>query len=276
MRYSELTEAPKAPSMEEKIRSLFDSNGPIDWEVRKNAIGNYQVYWSYTFRRNTCAGEFHDSRRLVDMANDRLAQIGSRFGADAVLAYRPLTLEVCKQMDQRSEENGDSAYSEYEQAFGGSILLKSDEKRKKARDGRKEHLDIGEKLMKLNGKKVGKNLVFEVKDDPETVTISWKLTFKGMKPGQACDTYKDQIAKAEELMQKVLVKYNDQALDMRRFDARNERDLDRYVLPHEVKNEHRIRSSMSFLRALPTKENGYGHYIDKNNARKATFAKPQA
>lgn len=103
------------------------SNGTVpDWEVyiQDNTI---RVEYEYTFRRNTRAGEWR--------ANSALRSAGSNFGSIIAEAKRLnakitivsqdiLTKEKCEKADELREMNEGSAYSEYEQSVGGSLILK--------------------------------------------------------------------------------------------------------------------------------------------------------
>lgn len=268
MRYSEIkAKLNEATSLFDTLKAEIDGKnvGEAYFNVSKNSAGDIEIYWTITFRRDTAAGAFSYYNSTVRSANDKLKQYADRY-KDIVKRFSPLTLEAAKGIDERKENNGDDAYSEYEQTMGSTLLLKNTEKRPKPKDGRKEYTNIDELLTnKFNGKKVGP-ITFSVEMMHDTaVRLKWELRFSGMKYSPAIEKYREQLFKAEEKMIDALRKFNDQVNDIRMFDEKYYRGLDSYVAPHEVKGNHSIRSEITFSIVLPD----YKYNVERNNERKA-------
>lgn len=98
------------------------SGRQLGWSVREYQ-GNIYVDFEYTFRRMSRVGAYKDNSSRLDSANKRLQQIASQY-PDNVVKLSLCTLDSARRGDEWAEGNGDSAYSEYEQAIGGELVLK--------------------------------------------------------------------------------------------------------------------------------------------------------
>ncbi len=93
--------------------------GACDFQVYGTAP-QVTVSYDLTFRRNTRQGAFKQYTSDISKANKILTAIAEKFKA-----FNPtvnlVTLDKAKASDDRKEDDGDSAYSEYEQSLGGEV-----------------------------------------------------------------------------------------------------------------------------------------------------------
>ena len=82
-----------------------------------------QVYFTYTFRRNTPVDEFKYRANKFEHPNHILADIRDKFAPTCIVTYEPLTLEKVKHEQEEMESYGHDPYSEYEQSIMGSVKL---------------------------------------------------------------------------------------------------------------------------------------------------------
>lgn len=95
----------------------------VYWQVTQfeNQIS---VYFTYTFRRNTCAGAYVANRVNIEAANRVLKAVAERYKAN-VMSLHLSTLDTAKESDMWRQQDGDDPYSEYEQTLGGNLELKA-------------------------------------------------------------------------------------------------------------------------------------------------------
>lgn len=97
----------------------------FDWQTY---VHNDQIHvsWTFTFRRNTATGAFHENKAGVIDCNRILTAIDEILGAQSRLqvkeARRRVTEEYVNDLDARRSAYGESAYSEYEQSFGDGVV----------------------------------------------------------------------------------------------------------------------------------------------------------
>lgn len=110
----------------ESIRTGAPQTRDIDWSVYVSQDGKtLTVDWVLTFRRNTQTGAFMEYKSQVNTANNFISSLESD---SKRRGYKPknirlMTKERAESSDRMSEMNGEDAYSEYEQAIGGSIEI---------------------------------------------------------------------------------------------------------------------------------------------------------
>lgn len=102
------------------------SVGPIQFQVYEHQ-GVISIEWDLTFRRNTRVSAFKQYKTHIEKANDTLNDVADQFENSTKYSIKQLklyTLKDAENGDSMAEQNEGSAYSEYEQSFGGFIKLK--------------------------------------------------------------------------------------------------------------------------------------------------------
>ncbi|AFX93584.1 hypothetical protein G646_gp116 [Serratia phage phiMAM1] len=98
----------------------------VEWQVYTADNGQtLRVEYDITFRRNTRVGAMSEYRQQVNRCNDYLRDT---FAAAKKAGFNPqqpilMTMDAAKDGDEVAERNEGSAYSEYEQAIGGSLTI---------------------------------------------------------------------------------------------------------------------------------------------------------
>ena len=77
-----------------------------------------EKHWTLTFRRSTHTAAFDANRARIAQLNAEYAALAAELGQ----FYHAVTREKVQRMDALAEEDGGSAYSEYEQSLTGMIL----------------------------------------------------------------------------------------------------------------------------------------------------------
>lgn len=118
------TEAMKAYG--ESILQSAPSARDLDWQTYPTNNGrSINVSWDITFRRNTRVGAMRDYKAQVDRANQYLQSVYDDAKSKGYNPNKPdfMTIDDARESDEIAERNEGSAYSEYEQAIGGSLLI---------------------------------------------------------------------------------------------------------------------------------------------------------
>ena len=111
------------------LKALFPEAGKethgeqISWSVAERRAG-LTVSFEYTFRRSTRTAAFKSNSSRISAANARLKAVSEKFKLSLV-SLKLCTLEEVKRIDEFAENNGDRAYSEYEQSIGGEVVFKA-------------------------------------------------------------------------------------------------------------------------------------------------------
>lgn len=261
MRYNEivqLNEAAMSPEDTDQLVKEYTGfrEGDVEWHANKTASGKITITWRITFRRNTSAGAFWEYESEIRQANRQLDTIAEVY-PDSVLEKNPLTLELAKKQDEFKEGNGDEAYSEYEQSFGGSISLKG---AAQAGTPKRNLYDMVSK--KLAGKKVGPIVWEVVAHQPdargnESFMVMWKLRFSTKNTNREILTkYEAQIAKVEGILQELATKYADYLVPHSYYPL-NRKDLietDRYRASHDPIRDTAMGNRATFYVFKPKKK----------------------
>ena len=93
----------------------------VYWQATQHG-DQISVFFDYTFRRNTRAGAYQDNRANIEQANHVLKSIADKYKANVKVMHL-CTLDSAKESDAYREQDGESAYSEYEQSIGGNLEL---------------------------------------------------------------------------------------------------------------------------------------------------------
>lgn len=115
-------------NMDDVFKELVDKYkekefGDAVFWVSKDASKNLiNVSFDITFRRNTRTGYVKQNKAKVDKANDILSSLNNQY-KNSKNKLKLVTLADAQASDDRAENNGDSAYSEYEQSLGGSLEI---------------------------------------------------------------------------------------------------------------------------------------------------------
>lgn len=109
------------------IRDNAPKGRDLDWQIYASRDGQtLNVNWDITFRRNTTEGAFREFKAQIDRANQYLQTLYQDAKSKGYNPTEPnlMTLALAQQSDQWSQDNGESAYSEYEQSLGGNMQIK--------------------------------------------------------------------------------------------------------------------------------------------------------
>lgn len=109
------------------IRDNAPKGRDLDWQIYASRDGQtLNVDWDITFRRNTTEGAYREFKGQIDRANQYLQTVYQDAKSKGYNPTEPnlMTLARAQQSDQYSQDNGDSAYSEYEQSLGGNMQIK--------------------------------------------------------------------------------------------------------------------------------------------------------
>lgn len=109
------------------IRDNAPQARDVDWQIYASRDGQtLNVDWSITFRRNTKEGAYQEYKAQITRANQYLQAIYQDAKAKGYNPTEPnlMTLDSARRGDEMTFQNGDSAYSEYEQAIGGNMQVK--------------------------------------------------------------------------------------------------------------------------------------------------------
>lgn len=117
------------------VTSTFDlvlAELKAEWDGREVQSALFQVtgsdrtikvLYEIGFKRSTKTIAYQDNKQLIDYCNRVLADIGQSHGVAFSTKVTPLTLEVSTQLDKEAESRGEDPFSEFEQTFGGSVVL---------------------------------------------------------------------------------------------------------------------------------------------------------
>lgn len=109
------------------IRDNAPKGRDLDWQIYASRDGQtLNVDWDITFRRNTTEGAYREFKAQIDRANQYLQTVYQDAKSKGYNPTEPnlMTLARAQQSDQWSQDNGESAYSEYEQSLGGNMQIK--------------------------------------------------------------------------------------------------------------------------------------------------------
>lgn len=109
------------------IRDNAPKGRDLDWQIYASRDAQtLNVDWDITFRRNTTEGAFREFKAQIDRANQYLQTLYQDAKSKGYNPTEPnlMTLARAQQSDQYSQDNGESAYSEYEQSLGGNMQIK--------------------------------------------------------------------------------------------------------------------------------------------------------
>lgn len=112
-------------SFADQVEKSAPKGRDIDWQITNGANG-LSINWSITFRRNTSQGAFRDYSVQVNVANAYVKVVADNAKKQGfrVVEMDILTADKARADDERREDYGESAYSEYEQSIGGGITIK--------------------------------------------------------------------------------------------------------------------------------------------------------
>lgn len=111
----------------DSIRDNAPKGRDLDWQIYASRDGQtLNVDWDITFRRNTTEGAYREFKAQIDRANQYLQTLYRDAKSKGYNPTEPnlMTLASAQQSDQWSQDNGESAYSEYEQSLGGNMQIK--------------------------------------------------------------------------------------------------------------------------------------------------------
>lgn len=111
----------------DSIRDNAPKGRDLDWQIYASRDGQtLNVDWDITFRRNTTEGAYREFKAQIDRANQYLQTLYRDAKSKGYNPTEPnlMTLASAQQSDQWARDNGESAYSEYEQSLGGNIQIK--------------------------------------------------------------------------------------------------------------------------------------------------------
>lgn len=111
----------------DSIRDNAPKGRDLDWQIYASRDGQtLNVDWDITFRRNTTEGAYREFKAQIDRANQYLQTLYQDAKSKGYNPTEPnlMTLARAQQSDQWSQDNGESAYSEYEQSLGGNMQIK--------------------------------------------------------------------------------------------------------------------------------------------------------
>lgn len=111
----------------DSIRDNAPKGRDLDWQIYASRDGQtLNVDWDITFRRNTTEGAYREFKAQIDRANQYLQTLYRDAKSKGYNPTEPnlMTLARAQQSDQWSQDNGESAYSEYEQSLGGNMQIK--------------------------------------------------------------------------------------------------------------------------------------------------------
>ncbi|HIC5345285.1 TPA: hypothetical protein ACW5GA_001549 [Salmonella enterica] len=111
----------------DSIRDNAPKGRDLDWQIYASRDGQtLNVDWDITFRRNTTEGAYREFKAQIDRANQYLQTLYQDAKSKGYNPTEPnlMTLASAQQSDQWSQDNGESAYSEYEQSLGGNMQIK--------------------------------------------------------------------------------------------------------------------------------------------------------
>ena len=109
------------------IRDNAPQTRDVDWQIYASRDGQtLNLDWSITFRRNSKEGAFKEYKAQIDRANQYLQTVYQDAKAKGYNPTEPnlMTLDNARRGDEMTFQNGDSAYSEYEQTIGGNMQIK--------------------------------------------------------------------------------------------------------------------------------------------------------
>ncbi|EBS2632429.1 hypothetical protein DRX00_11740 [Salmonella enterica subsp. enterica serovar Gatuni] len=109
------------------IRDNAPKSRDLDWQIYASRDGQtLNVDWDITFRRNTTEGAYREFKAQIDRANQYLQTLYQDAKSKGYNPTEPnlMTLARAQQSDQWSQDDGESAYSEYEQSLGGNMQIK--------------------------------------------------------------------------------------------------------------------------------------------------------
>ncbi|EBW9290444.1 hypothetical protein B7N40_24335 [Salmonella enterica subsp. enterica serovar Bovismorbificans] len=109
------------------IRDNAPKGRDLDWQIYASRDGQtLNVDWDITFRRNTTEGAYREFKAQIDRANQYLQTLYQDAKSKGYNPTEPnlMTLARAQQSDQWSQDDGESAYSEYEQSLGGNMQIK--------------------------------------------------------------------------------------------------------------------------------------------------------
>ena len=111
----------------DSIRDNAPKGRDLDWQIYASRDGQtLNVDWDITFRRNTTEGAYREFKAQIDRANQYLQTLYQDAKSKGYNPTEPnlMTLASAQQSDQWARDNGESAYSEYEQSLGGNMQIK--------------------------------------------------------------------------------------------------------------------------------------------------------
>lgn len=109
------------------IRDNAPKGRDLDWQIYASRDGQtLNVDWDITFRRNTTEGAYREFKAQIDRANQYLQTLYQDAKSKGYNPTEPnlMTLARAQQSDQWAKDDGESAYSEYEQSLGGNMQIK--------------------------------------------------------------------------------------------------------------------------------------------------------
>lgn len=109
------------------IRDNAPKGRDLDWQIYASRDGQtLNVDWDITFRRNTTEGAYREFKAQIDRANQYLQTLYQDAKSKGYNPTEPnlMTLARAQQSDQWAQDDGESAYSEYEQSLGGNMQIK--------------------------------------------------------------------------------------------------------------------------------------------------------
>lgn len=109
------------------IRDNAPKGRDLDWQIYASRDGQIlNVDWDITFRRNTTEGAYREFKAQIERANQYLQSLYQDAKSKGYNPTEPnlMTLARAKQSDEWAQDNGESAYSEYEQTIGGNMQIK--------------------------------------------------------------------------------------------------------------------------------------------------------
>lgn len=94
----------------------------------QGAEGEFEIYWEWTYKRNTAVGEYSIMKSSISRWNAKLLDILRNATAKAgvkatILTSKMLDQAAAQELDKKRDMNG-GAYSDYEQSFGSVVKFK--------------------------------------------------------------------------------------------------------------------------------------------------------
>lgn len=109
-----------------QIRDRAPETRDVEWYVSLQQQGNLlDVHWTLTFRRNTRAGAVQAYQSQVNSANNYVQAVANLAKTKGFNVQDPriMTVAMGVEWDRNAMNNGDDAYSEYEQTIGGGVNI---------------------------------------------------------------------------------------------------------------------------------------------------------